>query len=138
MFENDAFTDLELKANDGQIFRVHKAIIAARSSVFYAMLLNEASDDQDFVDVPEYDSRVLEEVLRFIYCNEIEEFEEIAADLLSAAEKYRIEGLKEFLKDAPTSNRATLENGSKMTSNNCVQSDDDDDRILLIDEYREL
>lgn len=138
LFDNDAFTDLELKANDGQIFRVHKAIIAARSSVFYTMLLNEARDDQDFIDVPGYDSRVLEEVLRFIYCNDIEDYDDIAFDLLMAAEKYKLEGLKEILKDATSkSSSETLNEGFKMTSNNCIQSDDDD-RVLLIDEYHEL
>lgn len=47
-------------------------------------------------DVPDFNSIVMKEVLRFIYCNSVENLEVIAGELIYAAEKYQLEGLKEI------------------------------------------
>ena len=93
------FADFELKMNDGEILMAHKSILAARSPVFRAMLttgMKEAATNS--VEVPDFCSKTMRELLRFIYCGEIE-IPEGATDLIFAAEKYEVLELKEICID---------------------------------------
>jgi speckle-type POZ protein len=77
--------------------KAHKNILAARSPVLYAMLSGDMQEAQeDFVRVPDFDSKVMKEVLRFIYCTQVENLDHISRDLIYAAEKFHIEELKEI------------------------------------------
>lgn len=51
---------------------------------------------KNVVFIKDYYSNIMIEVLRFIYCSEVENLDVIAADLISAAEKYELDGLKEI------------------------------------------
>lgn len=91
------FTDFELRTSDGAVLRTHKVILATRSPMFSKMLsidMQEAAKGS--ADVPDFNSIVMKEVLRFIYCNSVENLEVIAGELIYAAEKYQLEGLKEI------------------------------------------
>lgn len=96
MFEDVVCTDFQLKTNDGKVLKAHKTILAARSQVFYAMLKPDTKEAKESsVDVPDFDSKVMRELLRFIYCCEVERVDEMAHNLVYAAEKYQIDELKE-------------------------------------------
>ena len=61
------------------------------------MLTNNMKESKDnFVNVPDYGSGLMSEVLRFIYCNKVENLTAIAHKLNYAAEKYQLDGLKEL------------------------------------------
>jgi speckle-type POZ protein len=95
MFENSDLIDFKLKASDSEVLYAHKFILAARSPVFYGMVTSEMKEaNEGVVDVPDFDLMIMKEVLRFIYCNEVEKLEEIAEDLIVAADNYKLEHLK--------------------------------------------
>jgi speckle-type POZ protein len=103
MFEEDTLADFE-----GEVLSCHKFILAARSPVFYAMLSNDMKEaKQGFADVADFDSKIMREVLRYIYSNQVEELKEIASELILAAEKYEVNGLKEICIDSLIENMST-------------------------------
>lgn len=110
MFLNELFTDFELKTKDGEPLKVHKAILVARSPVFYAMLQNDMKEARESsAEVSGFDSMVVKELLRFIYYKEVEGLDKIAHDLLLAAEYYQVEELKKLC-EATIISSLTVEN----------------------------
>lgn len=55
---------------------------------------------QGFVDVPDFDSKTMKVVLRFMYCNQVKSLKKLASDLVFAAKKYELEGLKQMCIDS--------------------------------------
>lgn len=95
MLDELLFTDFELKCSDAVTLKCHKNILAARSPIFYAMIsadLREAQ--QGFVNIREFNSTIMRQVLRFIYSENVEDLDKIACDLIGAAQKYQLEDLK--------------------------------------------
>lgn len=109
MFEDDLFTDFTLTTSDDVTFSAHKAVLAARSPVFFAMLTNDMQEaKENAANVPDFDSSTLLELLRFIYCNEVEDLNKVAHELIYAAEKYQLGGdLKEMCVDSIVSSLTT-------------------------------
>uniref|UniRef100_A0A183BZ06 BTB domain-containing protein n=1 Tax=Globodera pallida TaxID=36090 RepID=A0A183BZ06_GLOPA len=77
---------------------VHKAILAARSPVFAAMLqhVDTSESKTGVLEIKDVECGVVKEMLNFIYSGKSSspEINEIASDLLIAADKYRLEELK--------------------------------------------
>ena len=100
MFEEEKFTDFELRCRDGDILKCHKFVLVSRSPVFHAMLSNDMKEaKQGFAEVPDFDSDVMKEVLRYMYCNNIEENEDSYESLIFAAEKYQLAKLTDICID---------------------------------------
>jgi BTB/POZ domain len=100
IFENEVLSDFQLKMNDGVTLKAHKSILVARSPVFFKMLTTDMKEaKQGFVEVPDFNSKTMRELLRFMYCSEVENLDEIANDLIFAAEKYEVQQLKELCID---------------------------------------
>ncbi|KAI1722545.1 BTB/POZ domain-containing protein [Ditylenchus destructor] len=96
LLKEDLLTDFTIKVNDKEI-RVHKAILAARSPVFSAMLSHEATSESKtgILVIQDVEFNVVKEMLNFIYCGRSSsEINELASDLLIAADKYRLDELK--------------------------------------------
>lgn len=89
LFETKNYSDFELVV-DGRTIKVHKSILAARSSVF-AALLPDATSTMD-INGLSYD--VVEEFLRFIYTGQVKNIDSISKELLLASIKYEMSGLK--------------------------------------------
>ena len=85
---NSKLTDIVLRVN-GQDFPAHKLILAARSPVFLAMFSHsELSENQDIVvDIPDIGAEVMERLLAFVYCGNIDRVDKVAPELLVAADK---------------------------------------------------
>lgn len=95
MFESETFSDFELISKDGKVLKAHKAVLASRSPVFFSMLnIDMEEAERGSVNVPDVDKKTLKELLRFIYCNEVEGLNEISRKLIFAAEKYELKSLK--------------------------------------------
>lgn len=92
-FEREMFADIELQTKDGSL-KANKTILSIRSPVFNAILSKDWQVSS--VDVQDFDSKTMKEVLRFIYYNEVEDLKLLARDLIYAAEKFDIEGLKKL------------------------------------------
>ncbi|CAD5209573.1 unnamed protein product [Bursaphelenchus xylophilus] len=96
LLSDDLHTDFLIRV-DGQDISVHKAVLAARSPVFAAMLqhrdTNEAQTGVLCIEDVEYN--VMKEMLHFIYSGRCtSDVNEMASDLLIAADKYRLDELK--------------------------------------------
>lgn len=92
---DEKFTDLTVISADGKKLLVHKGILAARSPVFEAMFEHEMLEKkQNSVEIKDIDHVVLLELFRFMYCRKVNNIETLLCELLRAAEKYSVEGLK--------------------------------------------
>src|SRR5699024_7598585 len=75
----------------GKEFAVHKAILAARSSVFERMLDHDTRENQEgIVEITDIDKDVCEQMLRYIYTDNVDSIiDQYGAELLAAADKVR-------------------------------------------------
>ena len=81
-------------ARGGREFNVHRTLLAARSPVFATMFTTDMSEKElGRAKVSDIWPETLREMLRYIYCGRIEAPEQ-AEELLRAAEKYELDGLK--------------------------------------------
>lgn len=106
LLQSEDLSDVTIHVN-GRDFRAHKAILAARSPVFRKMFTNGMKESHlNHVEIPDLEPRVFEHMLLFLYGAESclmsqlhskpkdVETEQLAIELLKAADKYQIEGLK--------------------------------------------
>lgn len=94
LLQNDQFADLTITVGS-ETFRAHKAILGARSTVFAAMFQHDMQESQrNKVTIKDMKPKVFREVLRFIYTDKAEGMEQMACELLAAADKYDLDRLK--------------------------------------------
>lgn len=87
LLDTGLLSDVSLLA-DGQEYKAHKAILAARSPVFGAMFEHEMEERKNGrVEIPDVDSDVFREMLQFIYTGKTNKLDQMAAELLAAADK---------------------------------------------------
>lgn len=76
-------------------FHVHRNILAARSRVFSAMFQHEMTErNNGIARITDIDAEVMQEVLRFVYTGKVNNLRILASELLDAADKYELNGLK--------------------------------------------
>lgn len=96
LFLDEQLSDVTLNAACGRTLNAHKSILAARSPIFAAMFEHNTVERQmNTVNIDDVEYNVLKEMLRFIYSARVENVENSTSDLLVAADKYQIEGLKD-------------------------------------------
>lgn len=101
------FTDFRVVTSDRMVIKAHRSVLALRSNFFRGMLTSDMREAQsNIVKVPE-DSAIMKEVLRYIYSNEVKNLSSLACELVFAAEKYQIDGLKELCLDSITKTLST-------------------------------
>lgn len=92
-------TDFTVKVGEKEI-DVHKAILAARSPVFAAMLNHESTSEAKtgVLVIKDVEYSVIKEMLHFIYSGRSSSDlnDQQASDLLIAADKYRLDELKNY------------------------------------------
>lgn len=94
-FLNDEFSDFTLIVED-QKLRVHKVILAGHSDVFKAMFKHNVTGmNKNVLTIPDIPLEIFRELLRFIYTGRIEVISDNVGRLLAAAQRYRINGLKD-------------------------------------------
>lgn len=100
LFDSKLLADFKLKTNDKTVLKAHKAILASQSPVISAMLQHNMKEaKENMMVVPDFDSTTMNEFLRFVYYNEVEDLPATAHKLVYAAEKYQIDDLKEICID---------------------------------------
>ena len=73
----------------------HRTFLSSRSTVFDAMMRTDMLEArQGFVIISDFNSTTFNEVLRYIYCNYVSNIDHHADQLIFAAEKYQLLGLK--------------------------------------------
>lgn len=97
LFNNRDFSDVTLTADENKIY-AHKCILACRSSIFDLMFKSGSTENQTVLNIDDVKPEVLHELIRFMYTGKVVEIEKIVSELLCAAEKYMVEGLKKCVK----------------------------------------
>ena len=96
------FSDVEVKCGE-RIFNCHKLILSARSPVFKAMFQADMKEKETKeVEIEEIKSEAVAELLHFIYAGSLSSsttMDEIAEDLLGAANQYQLDLLKGICED---------------------------------------
>jgi len=102
---NDSdFTDCVFSVG-GTEFKAHKAIVAARSPVFRAMFCHQMEESKlNRVDITDIPSHVFKEMLSFLYTGAAPNLDEMASELLAAADKYDLERLKVMCEESLCTN----------------------------------
>ncbi|UYV69722.1 hypothetical protein LAZ67_7000457 [Cordylochernes scorpioides] len=91
LFETQEFSDVILTTGNKR-FAAHKNILSASSSVFAAMFKNKS--DLNIVEINDIEAAVFNEILNFIYTEQSPNLDNLAEQLLEAADKYGLENLK--------------------------------------------
>ena len=98
-FSNDQnFKDVTISVQE-KIFQAHKAVLAARSEVFAAMLSNEMLEKiNSYIEIKDLTPQTAEKMLNFMYNDKVDDLDlkKSAPELLAAAEKYNLKRLKEI------------------------------------------
>ncbi|XP_049843148.1 uncharacterized protein LOC126294963 isoform X3 [Schistocerca gregaria] len=92
--------DVTLCVRGGEI-KAHRLILSARSPVFAAMLLRHDTEEaaSGRVQIPDVEAATMQQLVRYMYTDEVPEGKESAAELLAAADKYDLPLLKEACED---------------------------------------
>ncbi|GFT17696.1 speckle-type POZ protein-like B [Nephila pilipes] len=98
--ETASFEDVHLKCGSVAI-PAHKNILSMRSPVFSAMFSSEMEETRkNEVDITDVDVPVLRMMLKYVYTGKVENLTvSLAGDLLFAADKYLLKGLKSLCSD---------------------------------------
>ena len=88
LIDTGLLSDVSLTLADKTDFKAHKAILAARSPVFRAMFEHEMEERKNGrVQISDVESDVFKEMLQFVYTGKTSKLEEMAPELLAAADK---------------------------------------------------
>lgn len=97
LFENRELADVTVRGSDGVALDVHKLILTTRSSVFNTMFnIDMTENATSLIEIKDFNSKVLHQLFRFMYCGEVDTNEEINLELLRAAKRYEIGCLAEI------------------------------------------
>lgn len=91
LWKSGKLSDVTLVVGSGCSFRVHKAILSARSPVFEAMFEHDMRENEEnSVEITDVAAEVLEKLLGYIYTGKVPfELDRFAPELLMAADKVR-------------------------------------------------
>lgn len=93
-FKTKALSDITFICSDNTKVQAHRTILAGRSEVFEKLFTTD--EKQTEIKMSEIDGQTMEELLRFIYTNEVENLEKHAENLIHCAELYKLPELKEM------------------------------------------
>ncbi|XP_065209070.1 speckle-type POZ protein B-like [Planococcus citri] len=92
--DDDNFKDATISVT-GKNYPVHKTVLAARSSVFNAMFKSNMEESQkNHIVITDIEQEPFEEMLHYIYTGKTKNLQELAFELLPAADKYDLRELK--------------------------------------------
>ena len=94
LFESKLQSDIVIEVKRKK-FDAHKLILGIRSPVFLAMLQSNLTETQtNIVKIEGIEPATFKELLRFIYTDQAEQMDELAEELLAAADRYMLKLLK--------------------------------------------
>lgn len=97
MLETAKLSDFSIETSNGEILKAHKNVLASRSVVFDKMFGSDMEEIQkSSMKVPDFDSNIMKEFLRYTYCSKVNKLDEISRQLIFVAEKYQLDGLKDL------------------------------------------
>jgi len=113
LFESKVLSDVVVQVKEER-FDAHKIVLSARSSVFLAMFQSNLTETQtNTLKIEGIDPAVFKEVLRFMYTDQVGQLDELAEELLAAAERYMLNLLKSKC-EAHLAGKITVENCAEL------------------------
>ncbi|CAK8671392.1 speckle-type POZ protein B-like [Clavelina lepadiformis] len=104
LLEESHFTDCTFSVK-GKEYKAHKAIVAARSPVFRAMFEHEMEESKfNRVEISDITQDVFKSMLTFLYTGKSPDLDQMASQLLAAADKYALDRLKVMCEESLCSN----------------------------------
>ena len=104
MHEKNLFSDIQIEVGD-KLFRVHRAVLASRSSVFHKMFeIDMKEKEEGRVKISDIEHDVMSDLLAYIYTGCVPQIKSHTKDLLLAADKYHIPDLVSLCEDELRSN----------------------------------
>ena len=91
-FEEKLFSDAQINVGQ-ETFKLHKVILASASQVFKKMFGSDMQEKNGVINISDFDSAVIFDVLTYIYTGEAPNLKTLAKELLFAADKYDLQGL---------------------------------------------
>lgn len=96
-FDTKFLSDFKVICSDGVEIPVHRSILANFSPVLDAMFNSDMIESKNAVaKIEDIDSKIMTEILRFIYTQEVKNLMELAPKILYGAEKYQLNKLKQI------------------------------------------
>lgn len=94
LFHSREGSDIVLMVDDKKL-NAHKSVLLARSPVFAAMFASDMAEKRESkISITDITYEALCEMLRFMYTGRVPEKEQVTVDLLLAADKYDLKGLR--------------------------------------------
>ncbi|XP_065212912.1 speckle-type POZ protein B-like [Planococcus citri] len=113
LLKNQELVDVKLYVINKD-YPAHKSILAARSPVFAAMFRHKTTENEENrVIIKDIGEDVMDEMLRYIYTGKCENVDNMAYELMEAADKYALDGLKMICGEA-LCKTLTVENASNI------------------------
>jgi len=113
LYEDSSSSDVTVLAG-GEVFKAHKAVLIARSSVFAAMFSTDMLEKQkNTLEIQDFEAEIVKGMLEHVYKGKTEVVAERAPELLQVAEKYDLAGLKEDAEFA-AADELNLENAAEL------------------------
>nr|XP_002738077.2 PREDICTED: BTB/POZ domain-containing protein 3-like [Saccoglossus kowalevskii] len=91
MFLNELMSDIHFLVgpkNSAQLMPSHKYVLATGSSVFYAMFYGDLAENRSEIEIPDVEPQAFINLLRYLYCDEIDLVADTVLSTLYAAKKY--------------------------------------------------
>ncbi|XP_057339876.1 speckle-type POZ protein-like [Microplitis mediator] len=96
LYKSKMGSDIELIVGEEK-FQAHKLVLMVRSPVFRAMLTTDMRENREkTITIKDMKSEVFKSMLEFIYTDKVSDLDDVAEQLLEAADKYQIPTLKEI------------------------------------------
>ena len=100
MWVNKELVDVKIVC-EGRAFDCHKVLLAAQSPVFKAAFENDTKEAKERkLEIEDLDSDTVEEMIKYMYSEKIDNIEMKSMNLLVAADKYDLPGLKKLCEES--------------------------------------
>ncbi|XP_057340069.1 speckle-type POZ protein-like [Microplitis mediator] len=115
LYESKMGSDVELIVQEKK-FQAHKVVLMVRSPVFQAMLTTDMRENREkTITIKDMESVVFKSMLEFIYTDKVNDLDDVAEQLLEAADKYQIHTLKDICAESLCKS-VTIDNASRLLS----------------------
>uniref|UniRef100_A0A0K0F3D5 Speckle-type POZ protein-like (inferred by orthology to a human protein) n=1 Tax=Strongyloides venezuelensis TaxID=75913 RepID=A0A0K0F3D5_STRVS len=94
LYDSSSFYDCVIKVEDKEI-KAQKAILAVRSPAFHEIFTSASDESQtNIIEIKDFNVKVVENMLKFIYNDEVSDIEDMANEIFEIANKYKLDRLK--------------------------------------------
>jgi speckle-type POZ protein len=95
LYYSEDFSDFKVICSSGEVFPVHRCILAVNSPVLKTMMLTDMQESiENVLEVNDIDGVIMNKILYFMYTQKISGVAEYLEGLIYGAEKYQIKNLK--------------------------------------------